>query len=1193
MGTKRIKGITIELNGDATGLDKALKGLDKQLNQTESSLKDVNRLLKLDPGNTELLRQKQELLQGAIKDTKERLDALKAASEQAAKTAGGYDAWKNAYAPIQEEIGKTGEKIKGLKESMAELEKAGKVDSSEYKALGEELKNTEGYLKELKQKARDVSEEFGNPISHEQYDALQREIIETEQELKRLQDAAVESRSALVKLGEAGEKLEGAGDSVSGTGKKLGGLTTAIGGAGLAAVKTAADFDSAMSQVAAVSGASGDELLRLRDKAREMGEKTKFSASEAAEAMNYMAMAGWKTEDMLAGIEGVMSLAAASGESLATTSDIVTDAMTAFGLSAADSGHFSDILAQASSNANTNVAMMGETFKYVAPVAGTLGYSAEDAALAIGLMANAGIKGSQAGTSLRSIMSRMAKPTKESADAMYMLGVSITDEEGQMYSLMEVLEQLRQGFAGGRITQEEYADAVKEWDRMLADGSVELTDYTRAMDALDIALNGTTEAQQAELAAMLGGQEAMSGLLAIVNASESDFGKLERAVYSCDGAAGEMAEVMNDNLAGQITILMSKLQELAISFGGILMPVIRDIVGKIQGFVDKLNGMDEGTKRTIAKISLLVAAIGPFLVILGTVISKVGTAMKGFSGLCSGIGKTVAGVRNASGIFGKLGAALGGISAPVVAVVAVIGTLVAAFVHLWNTNEEFRDNIIGIWERIKSVFSGFVEGIQERLSAFGISFEDITGALGAVWDGFCSLLAPVFEGAFGAVATVLETVAGILTGLLDVFIGVFTGNWQQAWDGLGGIFQSAWDGITGLLEGAFSTLTGMADVVCGWFGTTWGETWAGVQETAVSVWTAVTDFFAGIPEWWTGIWTSVGQFFDEAWNAILENPVVGVLANTIMDWFANVRDTLSGIWEGIRDTASGAWELIKNVILGPVLLLIDLVTLDFEKLREDAQNIWNNIKDAAGLIWEGTKQLVGSLVKGLVENARILFEGFRDTVRNIFKAVKDFITDTVSGIKDKAVNGFKNMVKGIRDAIKNIGDTVKEGFKSAIEFITALPSQALQWGSDFINGMKDGIMRSINGILDAVRSLADGIRALLHFSRPDEGPLREYEKWMPDFMRGMADGIVRNTDLIRDAVMGVADVMVLDLQPMVQYESVKLGSNGMKEAMRGMPEQVQGQPIYQEINVNQPCKSPVEMGREMRRIGKELAFAER
>ena len=288
------------------------------------------------------------------------------------------------------------------------------------------------------------------------------------------------------------------------------------------AVIALAGVDTAMSKVAAVSGATGTDLSKLTEKAKEMGAKTKFSASEAAEAMNYMAMAGWKTEEMLNGVEGIMNLAAASGEDLASTSDIVTDALSSFGLQASDSGHFADILAAASSNANTNVAMMGETFKYAASVAGAMGYTAEDTALAIGLMANRGIKAGQAGTALRSIMTRLAKPTKETQGAMNKLGISLTDSEGNMKSLDTIMQDLREGFSG------------------------------------------LSEEEKAATASALGGQEAMSGLLAIVGASPEEYEKLQSAIENCDGTAERMAETMLDNLQGSLTILKSSLEGLGI-----------------------------------------------------------------------------------------------------------------------------------------------------------------------------------------------------------------------------------------------------------------------------------------------------------------------------------------------------------------------------------------------------------------------------------------------------------------------------------------------------------------------------------------------------------------------------------------------------------------------------------------------------
>ena len=335
-------------------------------------------------------------------------------------------------------------------------------------------------------------------------------------------------------------------------------MTGVVTGLGTAAVKTAADFDSAMSRVAAVSGATGSDFDSLRDKAREMGVKTKFSATEAADAMNYMAMAGWKTEDMLFGIEGVMYLAAASGEDLATTSDIVTDALTA-----TDSGHFADVLAAASSNANTNVSTMGETFKYCAPVAGALGFSVEDTVEAIGLMGNAGIKASQAGTSMRSIMTNLTGDVKLSGAAIGDVTIATTNADGSMRSLSAILADCR------------------------------------------VAFGGMTEAEKANNAEALVGKNAMSGFLALMNAAPEDIEKVSGAVNNCKDAAKNMADTMQDNLEGQLTILKSQLQELAISFGDLLMPAVRSIVSGLQGMVDVLNAMPDGVKQVIMIIALL------------------------------------------------------------------------------------------------------------------------------------------------------------------------------------------------------------------------------------------------------------------------------------------------------------------------------------------------------------------------------------------------------------------------------------------------------------------------------------------------------------------------------------------------------------------------------------------------------------
>ena len=916
----RIKGITIEIGGDTTGLDKALKSVNSSITHTQSALKDVNKLLKLDPSNTELLTQKQKLLKDAISSTKEKLDALKQAQAQAK----------------------------------------------------EQLENGD--------------------LGQDKYDALQREIIETEQELKRLQQEAATTSTALAKIDEIGGKMENLGNSIAGVGKTIMPISTAVGGLGIAAVKTAADFDSAMSRVAAVSGATGDDLQSLRDKAREMGEKTKFSASEAAQAMNYMAMAGWKSKDMISGIDGIMNLAAASGEDLATTSDIVTDALTAFGLSAADSGHFADILAAASSNANTNVSMMGETFKYCAPIAGALGFSAEDTAEAIGLMANAGIKSSQAGTALRTIMNNLAGEVKISGQAIGDVTIATTNADGSMRSLSDILADCR------------------------------------------VAFGGLTESEKAQAAESLVGKNAMSGFLALMNAAPADIEKLSGAIDNCDGTAEKMAATMQDNLMGQLTILKSQLEELAISFGEMLMPAIRNIVTKIQEFVDKLNGMDEGTREMVLKIGLLVAALGPFLVILGTTIAKIGTAMKGFVQLANGFNKLKVAVQGGTGLFGKLGAAIGGISAPVVAVVAVIGTLVAAFLHLWNTNEGFREAIIGTWNTIQETVSTFCQGIVDRLNALGFSFQDITQVISAVWNGFCSLLAPVFEGAFQAIAVVLSTVLNVITGILDVFIGLFTGNWSQMWTGIQTIFSGVWEGIKCVLSAAVGIIQGIVDVFLGWFGTSWSEVWTNIKTFFEGIWNGIVSFFSGIWETITNvvqtgimligsilsaafdiitlpfqfIWENCKKIIVSVWNAIksVVSSAIGAVSSVISSVMSVIQNVISTIWTAISTKISTVLNTIKSVVT----------------------TVFNAIKSVASSVWNGIKSVISTVVDGIKSKVSSIFNAVKSTVTSVFNGIKSTTTSVWNGIKTAIITPIeaaKNTIKGIVDKITGFFASMK------------------------------------------------------------------------------------------------------------------------------------------------------------------------
>lgn len=311
-------------------------------------------------------------------------------------------------------------------------------------------------------------------------------------------------------------------------------------------------------------------------------------------------------------------------------------------------------------------------------------------------------------------------------------------------------------------------------------------------------------------------------------------------------------------------------------------------------------------------------------------------------------------------------------------------------------------------------------------------------------------------------------------------------------------------------------------------------------ETIPKAWDSLVEKFQAIPEWWAGIWQQVKDFFIQTWQTIMENPIVVAIVSTIQALFRNMVTTIQGIWSGLVSIASGAWELLKNTILGPVLLLIDLVTGNFEQLKLDAQNIWNNIKEAANQIWSGIKEVVASLVDGLVTRAQILLQGFRDVIRQIWnnikqtasqvwESIKSFVVNTANNLKESAINTFKNLVSGIKNILSNLGEVVKNGFQSAIDFITSLPGKALEWGKDFIQGLIDGIKSMISKVTDAVEGVAKKIRSFLHFSRPDEGPLREYETWMPDMMNGLAKGIYSNMPVLEKAVSAVSKTISGDL----------------------------------------------------------------
>ena len=559
----------------------------------------------------------------------------------------------DGYSEFKRNIQDITQQQKTLKTEMQAVSSAwDKSTSAEKKAdeqkriLSQQIEAQKKKVEELESVLSKVEEKYGE--NSREAASWREKLNSATAELNNMKTALHDIPNGIEQMGTA---MQSAGEKLSAMGDALMPLSAAAAAIGVAAVKTTADFDSSMSKVSAISGATGKDFDALRDKAREMGAETKFSASEAADAFTYMAMAGWKTEEMMQGIDGIMSLSAADGLDLATTSDIVTDSLSAFGLTAKDSAHFADVLAAASTNANTNVSMMGETFKYAAPVAGALGYSVEDVATAVGLMANAGIKGSQAGTALRGWLTRMAKPTKESLNAMKFLDIEIQNTDGSMKSLSEIISYTKRQF-----------------------------------DTLN-------EAEKAQYAAMLAGQNGMSGLLAIMNASEDDIEKLSKAIKSANGTAKDMAETMQNNLNGQLTILKSQLSEAAISIGDALIPKIREATSVVQSATDWFNNLSAEEKQIAINAGIATAAAAPLLKVIGGFLTVGGKAVENIGGLVKTIGE-MGGVANyLNSVLGMTSVQLGLVAAPLV-------ILAAAFIDANNKITGLDSKLINLKSRL-------------------------------------------------------------------------------------------------------------------------------------------------------------------------------------------------------------------------------------------------------------------------------------------------------------------------------------------------------------------------------------------------------------------------------------------------------------------------------------------------------------
>lgn len=600
----RVRGITIEINADMTGFVKNFKKSEKQIKDLKTELRDVDKLIKRDDfwmfkkNKTEvvdLLRQKQKYLAQDIQATKDRIKE----EERALQELGEADP--------------TPETIK-LQET-----------------LQRELYNDKLALEELEKQQKD----FGSVSKQEWLGVAQ----------------GIEA---------FGDKMIDFGKKITDVGTKL---TTRVSvplvGLGTSMANSAMDFETAMAKVKAVAqDVSETDMARLEEAALQMSTSTKFSATETAQALYYMGLAGWDASEMLEALPDVLNLAAAGDLELGRASDIVTDFVTAFGLEAKDATHFVDVMAQTMANSNTDVNQLGEAFKYVAPVAGALGYSIEDVSLALGIMANNGIKGSQAGTSLRQLMQRLAKPTAEVAGAMEALGISLEDQNGRAYSFKEIIDQIRKSLNFTGMSTEELTRQVSLLEDAFENGELTEEEYDKAMQDLVGSAMGVTGAEKAKNAAILAGTRGMSGLLGIINSTSEDYDGLAETINGANGAAQDIADVMLSTTEGSMLKLKRSVEELSISFGKLMVPYINAGVNALKDAVKWLKGTDDKTKDLIIRVGAFAVALGPAITALGALITSGGTIVK----LVGGVIGLLAAHPVAAAVIG-LTAAIGGLSA--------------------------------------------------------------------------------------------------------------------------------------------------------------------------------------------------------------------------------------------------------------------------------------------------------------------------------------------------------------------------------------------------------------------------------------------------------------------------------------------------------------------------------------------------
>ncbi|WP_284888734.1 phage tail tape measure protein [Enterococcus lactis] len=821
-------------------------------------------------------------------------------------------------------------------------------------------------------------------------------------------------------------------------------ITTPLIGVGVAAAKVGGDFEAQMSRVKAISGATGDTFEQMKQQAIDLGAKTAFSAKESAAGMENLASAGFSAQEIMKAMPGLLDLAAVSGGDVALASENTATALRGFGLEASEAGHVADVFARAAADTNAEVGDMGEALKYVAPVANSMGISLEETAAAIGIMSDAGIKGSQAGTTLRGALSRLARPTKAMQDTMDNLGVSFYDADGKMKPLKTQVELLKKAF------------------------------------------EGLTPEQQQNALVTLYGQESLSGMMALIDKGPDSLGKLTKSLKDSDGAADDMARTMQDNMNSSIEQMFGAFESAAIVIQKILAPSIRKVADAISGLVEKFVSAPESTQKLVVAIGLIVAAIGPLIFMIGSVIIWINRVKVAFKALSE-----------SSKLFSGLSKAMGLLTNPVFLVIAAVALLVVGFIYLWNTSEDFRNFWIGLWEGIKSAVSSAVEWIQNAWKSTGEWFNNLWKSIkegadnvwttiqeapgkaadwiknkwtetkeffSSIWDGIKEAASSAWEGIVNILAPYVIAIKNVFQPMIDFF----TNLWSQ----IGSIAGSAWEIIKTAVMGPILLLI---DLITGNFNQLkedasmlWTTLTTNIQNIITTFVDIVVGYYTSLKDTVINIWNVLASTIKDVWNSFTTwiKETTNNIVNSIKQGWSNLKQGTIDLFNNMIQGAKDLWNSFKAWFINLVIGTKDNIIQGWENLKQGTIDTFNNLVNGAQKAWDNLVNAVSDTVDRVT--------GWFDNLKNI-----DLLA-AGKAIMDSFLEGLQNAWKSVQDFVGGIGDWIRE-HKGPIQYDRKLLIPA---GQAIMNGLHKGLMGGFNDVQNTVGSMADFIAELFN-ANPD------------------------------------------------------------------------------------------------------------